>query len=153
MAMFEAGVNTVIYVDTDKEMIRFYVENMNRRHVQQETEYRGRPFGDDFCEKLGEALKSYKQKNRSVSSPKVVFVLPDHFFVMDTINVPTIGKKAMENAVEVGIGALYKNKRELEYSIYPLSQTKQFATFGMTGIRRELLEKLDKMCSANQISL
>jgi hypothetical protein len=56
--MFEAGVNTVIYVDTDKEMIRFYVENMNRRHVQQETEYRGRPFGDDFCEKLNEALKS-----------------------------------------------------------------------------------------------
>lgn len=151
--MFEAGVNTVIYVDTDKEMIRFYVENMNRRHVQQETEYRGRPFGDDFCEKLNEALKSYKQKNRSVSSPKVVFVLPDHFFVMDTINVPTIGKKAMENAVEVGIGALYKNKRELEYNIYPLSQTKQFATFGMTGIRKELLEKLDKMCSANQISL
>ncbi len=150
--MFEAGANTVIYVDTQKEMIRFYVENMNRRHVQLETEYRGRPFGDDFYEKLNEALKSFKQKNRTAAS-KVVFVLPDHLFLMDTINVPALGKKAMENAVEVGIGAIYKNRRDLEYSIYPLSQTKQFATFGMTGIRREILEKLDKMCDSYQISM
>ena len=151
--MFDAGVNAVISVDTDAEVIRFYTDSMNRRQVQMEVSYTGRPFSEEFYQKLDQALKSYQQKNRSMGAPKVAVVLPDHLFLMDTINVPTIGKKAMENAVEVGVGAIYKNKRDLHYRWFPLSQTKQFATFGLVGTRKELLDKLQDVCNANQVNL
>jgi hypothetical protein len=151
--MFDAGVNTVISIDAEGEVIRFYADNMNRRQLQLEVNYKGRPFGEDFCQKLDQALKSYQQKSRAMAAPKVAIVLPDHLFLMDTVNVPTIGKKAMENAVEVGIGAIYKNKRDLHYRWFPLSQTKQFATFGVVGVRKDVLDKLQDLCNANQVSL
>lgn len=153
MAMFDAAVNTVISIDTEAEVIRFYTDTMNRRQLQLEANYKGRPFGEDFYQKLDQALKSYHQKSRSMGAPKVAIVIPDHFFMMDMINVPTIGKKAMENAVEVGIGAIYKNKRDLHYRTFPLTQTKQFATFGVVGARKEILDKLQDVCNANQVSL
>ena len=151
--MFDAGVNAVISIDTDAEIIRFYTDSMNRRQVQMEVSYSGRPFSEEFYQKLDQALKSYQQKSRAMGTPKVSIVLPDHLFLMDTINVPTIGKKAMENAVEVGIGAIYKNKRDLHYRWFPLSQTKQFATFGLVGTRKEVLDKLQDICNANQVNL
>lgn len=152
--MFDnAPVNAVIGVDADAETIKFYVDLGNRREVQQEIGYRCDLFSEEFYQKLDKAIKSYLQRNPSISMEKVSVVLPDRVFLMDTINVPAIGKKAMENSLEVAIGAVYKNKKELRYRTYPLAQNKQFSTFGLVGVRKEILDKLEDVCEANQIGI
>lgn len=152
--MFDnAPVNAVIGVDADAETIKFYVDLGNRREVQQEIGYRCDLFSEEFFQKLDKAIKSYLQRNPSISMEKVSVVLPDRVFLMDTINVPAIGKKAMENSLEVAIGAVYKNKKELRYRTYPLAQNKQFSTFGLVGVRKEILDKLEDVCEANQIGI
>ncbi len=152
--MFDnAPVNAVIGVDADAETIKFYVDLGNRREVQQEIGYRCALFSEEFYQKLDKAIKSYLQRNPSISMEKVSVVLPDRVFLMDTINVPAIGKKAMENSLEVAIGAVYKNKKELRYRTYPLAQNKQFSTFGLVGVRKEILDKLEDVCEANQIGI
>lgn len=152
--MFDnAPVNAVIGVDADAETIKFYVDLGNRREVQQEIGYCCDLFSEEFFQKLDKAIKSYLQRNPSISMEKVSVVLPDRVFLMDTINVPAIGKKAMENSLEVAIGAVYKNKKELRYRTYPLAQNKQFSTFGLVGVRKEILDKLEDVCEANQIGI
>ena len=153
-SMFDtAQANAVIAVDAESETIKFYVDLGNRREVQQEIGYRCALFSEEFFQKLDKGIKSYLQRNPSVSMDKVSVVLPDYVFLMDTINVPTIGKKAMENSLEVAISAVYKNKKELRYRTFPLSQNKQFTTFGLVGIRKDILDKLEDVCQANQIGI
>jgi hypothetical protein len=146
-------VTAVIGVDTDAETISFYVDLGDKKEVQQVVSYRCASFGEEFYQKLDKAIKSYQQRNPSVSLEKIAVVLSDQNFLMDTINVPNLNRKAVENSLEVAIGAVYKNKKELQYRTYPLTQNKQFATFGLVGIRKVILEKLEDVCAANQISI
>jgi hypothetical protein len=146
-------VTAVIGVDTDAETISFYVDLGDRREVQQVVSYRCAPFSEEFYQKLDKAIKSYQQRNPSVSLAKIAVVLSDQNFLMDTINVPTLNRKAMENSLEVAISAIYKNKKDLRYRTCPLSQNKQFATFGLVGVRKAILDKLEDVCAANQISI
>ncbi len=152
--MFDTSpVTTVIGVDTDAETISFCVDLGAKREVQQVVNYRCAPFSEEFYQKLDKGIKNYQQRNPSISMSKVSIVLPDHVVLMDTINVPTLGKKATNNSLEVAISAIYKNKKDLRYHTYPLAQNKQYATFGLVGVRKDILTKLEEVCAANQISV
>ncbi len=151
--MFESAITAVIGIDTDAETFSFYVDLGDRREAQQVVSYRCRPFCEEFYQKLDKAIKNYQQRNPSVSLAKVAIVLSDDAFLMDTINVPTINRRAMENSLEVAIGANYKCKKELRYRTFPLNQNKQFSTFGVVGIRKDILEKLQEVCAANQVGI
>ena len=39
---------------------------------------------------------------------------------------------------------LYKNNRELKFNNYALAQNKQYATYGIVGVRKEILLKVKK---------
>lgn len=146
-------ITAVIGVDTDAETISFYVDLGNKKEVQQVVSYRCAPFGDEFYQKLDKAIKSYQQRNPSVSLEKIAIVLSDQNFLMDILNVPNLNRKAIENSLEVAIGAIYKNKKDLRYRTYPLSQNKQVATYGLVGIRKTILERFEDVCAANQIAV
>lgn len=151
--MFDTSpVTMVIGIDTDAETISFYVDLGDRREIQQVVNYRGVPFSEEFYQKLDKGIKSYQQKNPSISMSKVSVVLPDHVVLMDTICVPALGRKTTDSSLEVAISAIYKNKKELRYRTYPLAQNRQFATFGLVGIRKDILSKLEEVFAANQIS-
>lgn len=146
-------VTTVIGVDTDAEAINFYVDLGDKREVQQVVNYRCAPFSEEFYQKLDKGIKNYQQRNPSISMSKVSIVLPDHVVMTDTINVPTLGRKATDNSLEVAISAIYKNKKDLRYRTYPLAQNKQYATYGLVGIRKDILDKLGEVCAANKIDI
>ena len=152
--MFDTSlITTVIGIDTDAETISFYVDLGDRREIQQVVNYRCVPFSEEFYQKLGKGIKSYQQKNPSISVSKVAVVLPDYVFLMDTINVPTLGRKATNKSLEVAISAIYKNKKDLRYRTFPLAQNRQYATFGLVGIRKDILSKLEEVLAGNQISI
>lgn len=151
--MFDSALSAVISVDTDSQTIHFYADVPGNTPSHLAAKYNSRPFNDDFFEKLDSILKGYRQKNPSISLAKVSLVLPDHVFFMDTVNVPALGKKAIENSLNLALGATYKNKNELKIHTYPVSQNKQTATFGVVGVRKDLLDRLNGVCEANHVGV
>ncbi len=154
MAMFESALTDVIAIDALTDTVHFYnAPGGGRKDNHMTAACNCQTFGEEFNEKFGKILKAYRQKNPAAAMSKVSLVLPDHLFLTDTIDIPAVGKKAMENSLEVAIGALYKNKADLKYNTFPLTQNKQFATFGLVGVRKDLALGLTNICAANQISV
>ena len=154
MAMFEAALTDVIAIDAVTDTLHFYnAPGSGRKDNHLTAACSCQNFGEEFMEKFSRILKTYRQKNPAAAMSKVSLVLPDHLFLTDTLDIPAVGKKAMESSLEVAIGAMYKNKSDLKYHTYPLAQNKQFATFGLVGVRKDLLQGLTNICAANQISV
>lgn len=151
--MFDSALSAVISVNTDTQTINFYADagGNSRHHLA--ANYNSQPFDEVFFQKMDRILQVYQQKNPTISLAKVSLILPDHVFLTDTINVPALGKKAMENSLNLAIGAIYKNRNELKLQTYPMMQNKQIATFGLVGVRKDLIARLTSVCEANHVGI
>lgn len=150
-----AVLSMVIAIDSHTENIHFYTMNDGDRSTLSHgvESYRSSLFSDDFYEKFDLALKNYREKNPEVSMQKVALVLPNNVFMYDTINIPAIKKQAMANSLTMAINSLYKNHNELKFNNYAIAQNKQYATFSIVGIRKEILLKLKKICEENNVGV
>ena len=72
---------------------------------------------------------------------------------MDTINIPTINKGAMQSSLGVAVANIYKNADALEYKTFITAQNRQFTTYGLVGIRKSLIDDLKSLCSSYQIGV
>ncbi len=152
--MFEAALSDVIAIDTHSDTIHFYRAPGNGvKDTHLAAGYSCPVCSEEFFEKFCRILKAYQQKNPAAAMQKVSLVLPDHLVLTDKIDVPAIGKKAMENSLELAIGAIYKNKKALKYTTFLMAQNKQFATYGLVGMRKDLAAKLTEACASNQINV
>ena len=153
--MFESTLANVIAIDTEGETIHFYSsEKGSQKNIHHEAQsYRARPFDDEFFEKLGHILKLHCERNPGEQLQKVSLILPDQAFFTDNINIPTIQKSAMQTSLGLAVRNIYKNADSLEYNSYTAAQNKQFTTYGIVGIRKELITKLRTVCASNQISI
>lgn len=153
--MFEKTLANVIAIDTDGETIHFYsADPKTLKNIRYDSQtYHARLFDDEFFEKLGHILKLHREKNPNEPLQSVSLVLPDQAFLMDTVNIPTIQKNAMQNSLEVAIRNIYKNADALSYNTFAAAQNKQFTTYSLVGIRKELISKFKHVCSDNQISV
>lgn len=153
--MFEKTLENVIAIDIDGEAVHFYsAEKGNQKNIKHDTHsYRARPFDEEFFEKFANILKLHCEKNPGEQLQKVSLVLPDQIFLMDTVNIPTIQKSAMNTSLGLAIRNIYKNADALEYKTYTAAQNKQFTTYGLVGIRRDIIARLKKICSDQQVSI
>ena len=150
-----AVLSMVIYIDNESENIHFYTMNEgNRSSLRHSVEgSRSSLFSDEFYEKFSNALKNYREKNPDVSLQKVALILPNNVFMFDTINIPNIKKQAMANSLTLTINSIYKNNQDLKFNNFVLSQNKQYVTYGIVGIRKEILLKLKKVCEENGVGV
>lgn len=153
MAMFDPTLSAVISIDADTDTVHFYTTAPGQTPRHAVANCRCRALDADYFERFDKVIKTFQQKNPMVSLAKTSVILPDHVFLTDLLNIPAIGKKAMENSLELAIGAVYVNKKDLRYITTPLLQNKQFATYSLLGIRKDLLDKLRELCAANQVGL
>lgn len=152
--MFESNLNSVIAIDTDSETIHFYSKSEDGGAVRHEVEsYRARPFDDEFFAKFQNILRLRREKAPTAQAQKVALILPDRVFLTDTINIPVINKRAMNNSLTLAINALYKNSSEIRFSSYPVYQNKQFATYSLLGLRTDLITRIKSVCEQHQISV
>jgi len=155
LSKFEKPLSMVIAIDDVEQKIHFYSMNEeDKSTIKHEVEiYKANLFTDEFYEKFDEALKSYREKNPSVSMQKVALVIPDKVILFDVINVPVIKKQAMSNSLNTSINSLYKNSEQIKFNNILLGQNKQYASYSIVGVRKELLVKLKKICDENQIGV
>lgn len=153
--MFDSTLSSVIAVNTDTETIHFYsMANGDRNAIRHDTEsYRARPFDEEFFAKFQDIVKRYLERTPQFQGQKIAVVLPDTTFVTDTVNIPVIKKRAMNNSLGLAIGSIYKNHEEIEFNSFPLVQNKQFATYNILGLRKDLIAKMNNACDLNQLSV
>lgn len=150
-----AVLSMVIAIDADAKNIHFYtMKDGDYSTLDHQIEScHASLFSEDFYEKFGNVLKKYREKNPEVSTQKVALILPNRVFMLDAINVPTMKKQIMANSLTTSINSLYKNNNDLKFNDHMLSQNKQYTTYGIIGIRKELLVKLKRVCDENNVGI
>lgn len=161
MAMFDnllgkkaVAQGAVIAIDQLAENIQFCAMNQDQSALQLATaNYRPRTFDQDFYDRLSRSVRGQLEKNPGMDLSKASLILPDHLFLLDMVSIPVIHKKAMQHSLSLAIETIYKNADELSLMTYSVQQTKQTATFGLAGARRELLEKTRQVFADNGINI
>ncbi|MBR2902956.1 MAG: hypothetical protein IKC38_07115 [Clostridia bacterium] len=140
--MFDSSISAVIYIETETHTIHFYADTGNKVAGHMVATYSGPAFNEEFFEKLEKIITAYSRKDPAVSLAKTSLVLPDYMFVIDTVNVPALGKRAIETSVNLAIGTIYKNKDQLEIHTFPMLQNKEIAKYGLVAIRKDVLSRI-----------
>lgn len=151
--MAESVLSLTIFVNDHEKKIYFYWNDKEKGNSYTMVAYRANAFDVTFFEELSGILSQYRQKFWQKPVSNVSLLLPDHLFLTDMITIPNMGKKAVENSLNLVIGTVYKNKEELTYNTFPLSQTKQTEIYGLVGARTELLKNFRDVCSRNSFNL
>lgn len=155
LSKFEKPLSMVIAIDDYEKQIHFYsISEEDKSTIKHDIEiYRSNLFTDDFYEKFNEIIKLYQEKNPDLSMQKVALIIPDRVILFDSINVPVIKKQAMTSSLSTLINSLYKNHEQLKFNNILLGQNKQYATYSVVGMRREIIVRLKKICEENQIGV
>lgn len=141
--MAENTLSFTIFVNNDNNRIYFYQSDGDSNGSFTAAPYHATAMDDGFFDELSQILRLYKQKHTAKSLPDVSLLLPDDFFLTDMITIPNMGKKAVNNSLNLVIGTVYQNKSDLTYNTFLLSQNKQTAQYGLVGIRTALLERFE----------
>lgn len=131
---------TVIAVDDQTQTVKFCSAAEDGSSVSASSvSFNASALDKEFFEMLGELVKQEIEKNPKLDMQKVSLILPDRLFLLDTVSVPVIHRKAMQQSLSLAVEAVYKNAEDLSLMTYTIQQNKQTATFGLVGVRRETL--------------
>ena len=132
---------TVIAVDQNKQTVTFCTAaEGGSALITSSADIDFSSCDKEFFEKLAEIAAERIVKNTEAGAPKVSLILPDGIFLLDTVNIPVIHRKAMQQSLSLAIEAVYNNAADLSLMTYAIQQNKDAATFGLVGIRREILD-------------
>jgi len=144
----------VIAVDQLLESVRFCSSgDENESLTIDSAKYKVRPFDKDFYDRLSKIIKQHKEKNPDSDLQKASIILPDQLFMLDMVTIPMIHRKAMQHSLSLAIENVYKNASEMNLMTYGIGQTKQTATYGLVGIRWNVLEEVRKTFTENGINV
>ena len=144
----------VISIEPLAENILFCAMNGDQSALEiNAATYRPRAFDQDFYDRLARVINQQKEKNPALDLQSASLILPDQLFLLDMVSIPIINRKAMQHSLSLAIEAIYKNADELNLMTYSVQQTKQTATFGLSGVRRDLLEQVRKVFADSGINI
>lgn len=144
----------VISIEPLAERILFCATNEEQTTLQASVaSYCPGPFDQAFYQRLAEQIRQQKEENPEMDLQKASLILPDQLFLLDMVSVPMIHRKAMQHSLSLAVEALYKNAGELNLVTYSVQQTKQTATFGLAGIRQDLLSQVRQVFAENGVAV
>ena len=161
MAMFDnilgrkpLAQGAVISVDPLYQKIRFCTMNGEQSNLLTNSfSYQPRKFDEEFYNQVASCIKQQQADDPTMDLQRASVVLPDQLFLLDMISIPVIHRKAMQQSLSLAIEAIYKNAQDLSLMTYPVMQNKQTATFGLSGVRRDLLDGVKKVFAENGIAV
>lgn len=152
--MFEKNLESVIGIDTDKGVVHFYsADKSDKNSIRYFAgNYKAKAFSKEFYDKLGDIIARYRESNPAGSLQKVSLVLSDSTVLTDTVNLPIINKRAMDTSLDASLANLYGGS-DVKFNRMLAMQNKQFATYAVSGMRMEMLVKLNKLLADNQVGI
>ncbi len=151
--MSGSKLSSVVAIDTEHNAVYFYSKGQKGAPRLDCESYHAVPFGPALFAELDVILKRYKEKNPNVPLDHVALVLPNRVVCTDTITIPVVRKGMINQSLSLAINSLYKNSEELKFSSYQLSHNKVNLTYGIVGVRREYLDRVREIFSANGITV
>lgn len=147
-----SAVSSVILVDSHTESIHFYTKSGNQiRHHQAACEMSA--FDQDFFARFDTVIQQFRQNTPGVDLQKSAIILPDRLFMTDTVKIPMIHRRAMRHSLNLAIAAVYQNAAELDIKTNCIQKNKQYATYSLVGIRRDILSMLHKTCGQQNVGI
>lgn len=145
--------SAVISLDSLSETVKFgFISQEGKALSTVSSDYTPRAFDQEFYDRVAKVLKQ-QTKTSGMDLQKAALVLPDQLFLLDMVSVPVIHRKAMQHSLSLAIENVYDNAGDLNLMTYAIQQTKQTATFGLVGIRRDLLDELRKVFAENGVAV
>lgn len=153
MTMAKNNITSVISVDSSCNTVLLCRLVDDEFGVMDEIKCDVKAYNKGFFDSFGQIVKLFRSRFAELDFQKTGIILPDELFFYDTVSIPSTNRRAHGRSLELAIGSLYKNHDELDIHTYSLSQNKQYTTYGLVGIRRDITEALRKACSDNGIEL
>lgn len=114
--------------------------------------YSGQLFDNDFIKTLKSAIKQFVEDTPFESSKKITVVLPDDVVITDVIKIPTMrGIGQTRKTLETTLGGLYRNFSELQINSYIAEQNKQYSSFVIAAIKKDILSSVRGACVENKV--
>ena len=155
MAKNKINIESVIGIDTEKEIISLYsINGSDKSSINyQMSGYKAKPFTSEFYDKLGAILGQFREDHPNIPMQKVTIVLPDNVVLTDMVNLPPINKKALDSSLAASLSNIYGNSSDLKFNRILANQTKQMSTYAVTAVRKEILLNLQRTCADHQIAV
>lgn len=129
--IFEKIISIMNMIGNDLSTINF-----------QKFQFKTRPFDDEFYNRLQSILNEYMENKPSSQSMAVYMVLSNECFSSELIYIPTVNKKQMNDSLDITITSSYKNKNDLIINYQVINTNKQYSTYQILSVRKELISKL-----------
>lgn len=144
---------SVISIDPLSKTIQFCTANEAGDDLSISiANYKDRAFDTEQLDRIGKTVKAQLEKNPETDISRSSLILPDRLFMLDMVNIPVIHRKAMQHSLSLAIESIYNNASDLNLMTYGVQQTKQTATYGLAGIRRDLLENINNTFAQNGVT-
>lgn len=144
---------SVISIDPLSKTIQFCTANEAGDDLSISiANYKDRAFDTEQLDRIGKTVKAQLEKNPETDISRSSLILPDRLFMLDMVNIPVIHRKAMQHSLSLAIESIYNNAGDLNLMTYGVQQTKQTATYGLVGIRRDLLENINNTFAQNGVT-
>lgn len=157
MKLFDFGKNptSVIAIDVTYKSVHFFSLDGKGAGVRHQSEsFREMPPSEDFFTKFDTILKTHREKNPTESLQSVTLVLPDSVVVTDTISVPTMkNAAAKQKSLNLALESLFVNLEEFEFKSFVGAENRQFTSYAVVGIKKELIARLKSICALNKITV
>lgn len=137
---------TVIAVDVLTGAVHFCSPQENGGSlITNSISFAPRDMDKAFFKALGETVGQEIERNPQMDVQRVFLILPDRLFLQDTLSVPAIHRKAMQQSISLAVESIYQNTDELNLMTYPIQQSKQTVTLGLVGVRREIINVVNNI--------
>lgn len=145
--------NTVVGINEQEKSLIFYSmlgdnkANVNMKRIL----YKCNLFDEEFFSLLSDEMGNYARENPSAQAAGVSIIVPDNAIITDTINIPAVNRKAMANSFRVAVDTMYVNHDDMKVNPLLAASNKQYGTFGVTMMKKQLIADLNKACSVNKL--
>ncbi len=146
--------STTIAIDAERSVFHFYsmIGNDKSTIAHHIKSYAGGQFDEDFFKKFKEAVKEFAEKTPSETVRKVTVILPDKAVLTDTVRIPTMkGLGQTKKTLDITLGGLYRNYKDLRVVSHVAEQNKQYSTFAVAAVQKSIISSIYAACSENKL--
>ncbi len=152
--MREKSLDIVIALDTEKGAMHFYYRSADEKKTITyfAAACKESPLSDEFAARLTDIIAKFRESHPDVALQKASLVLSDNTVITDTVNLPLINRRAVDASIDASLANLYGGKN-LKFNRALALQNKQFSTYAVAGMRKDLLIKLQESFAENDIEI
>lgn len=146
--------STTIAIDAERCMFHFYSMAGNDKSsiTHFVKKFPEGPMDEQFFTKFKEAVQKYTQRVPSQNVRKITVVLPDKAILTDTVRVPTMkGMEKTQQALDDKLSGWFRNYDELYVASDVMDQNKQFTTFAISMVKKEIVSNIYSICAENKL--